>query len=113
MNGSYLRITSEEPYPPRSPLCQLPSQIPQHGDPERIEKLKGKIEGFIASLKPIYPEKLPPQIAKPYSFFLQSLKGIPIEKKKISLTKPLIERNKSFREKPQANQKQTCLIQWM
>jgi len=82
-------------------------------DPERIEKLKGKIEGFIASLKPIYPEKLPPQIAKPYSFFLQSLKGIPIEKKKISLTKPLIERNKSFREKPQAKQKQTCLIQWM
>jgi hypothetical protein len=38
-------------------------------DPEKIEKLKRKIEGFIASLRPIYGEKLPSQIAKPYLFF--------------------------------------------
>ncbi len=38
-------------------------------DPEKIKKLKRKIEGFIASLRPIYGEKLPSQIAKPYLLF--------------------------------------------
>lgn len=38
-------------------------------DLERKEKLKQKIEGFIASLKPIYGGKLPAQIENPYLVF--------------------------------------------
>jgi hypothetical protein len=82
-------------------------------DPCEKTDLFLKIQGFISSLKPIYPEKLPPQIAKPYLLFLQSLKGIPIEKKKSSVTKPLTEENKISQEKTQIKQKQTCLIDWL
>lgn len=42
-------------------------------DPEKLEELKQKIEGFIASLKPIYGEKLPQQIERPYQFFRQKI----------------------------------------
>lgn len=38
-------------------------------DPEKKAKLKQRIEGFIASLKPTYEGKLPAQIEKPYSLF--------------------------------------------
>jgi RNA-directed DNA polymerase len=38
-------------------------------------ELINKIEGFVASLKPIYGEKLPPQIAKPYLLFQQKIKA--------------------------------------
>jgi len=41
-------------------------------DPENLE-LRQKVEGFIASLKPIYEEGLPPQIAKPYNRYQQAL----------------------------------------
>lgn len=40
-------------------------------DPEKIEKLRQKIEGFVASLRPVYGEKLPHQIEKPYALFKQ------------------------------------------
>lgn len=40
-------------------------------DPDNLE-LRDKIEGFIASLKPIYGENLPPQIEKPYLLFKQN-----------------------------------------
>jgi hypothetical protein len=41
-------------------------------DPCAKTDLGLKIEGFIASLKPIYGKDLPPQIEKPYSHFKQS-----------------------------------------
>jgi len=81
-------------------------------DPCEKKDLFLKIQGFISSLKPIYPEKLPPQIAKPYSLLLQSLKGIPIEKKKVSMPKPLVKEDRIFQEKNQSKQKQTCLTDW-
>jgi hypothetical protein len=42
---------------------------------ELTEETKKRIQGFIASLKPIYGEKLPPQIQKPYQFFLSRSAG--------------------------------------
>lgn len=82
-------------------------------DPCEKTDLFLKIQGFISSLKPIYPEKLPPQIAKPYFLFLQSLKEIPIVKKKASVPKPLTKKDKILQEKNQTKQKQTCLTQWL
>jgi len=37
-------------------------------------ELRKKVEGFIASLKPIYSEQLPPQIEKPYALLKQIVK---------------------------------------
>jgi hypothetical protein len=78
-------------------------------DPCEKTDLALKVQGFIASLKPIYPEKLPPQIAKPYFLFLQSIKGIPVEKKKSSI-KPEIKEKETSKIKTQT--KQTCLTDW-
>jgi hypothetical protein len=42
-------------------------------DPFNREYLTGKVEGFISSIRPIYEEKLPPQIEKPYQLFQSKL----------------------------------------
>jgi RNA-directed DNA polymerase len=49
-------------------------------DPDIKKRLAQKIRGFIGALKPIYGDKLPPQIAKPYDLFVNSLKELPGEK---------------------------------
>ncbi|MBU0546801.1 MAG: reverse transcriptase family protein [Patescibacteria group bacterium] len=41
-------------------------------DPENLE-LRQKIEGFVASLKPIYEKGTPPQITKPYNRYQREL----------------------------------------
>lgn len=64
-------------------------------------------------MKPIYPEKLPPQIAKPYSLLLQGLKGIPIEKKEPSREDTIAGESKPPEIRVQNEQKQTCLTQWL
>lgn len=82
-------------------------------DPCEKTDLFLKIRGLIASLKPIYPEKLPPQIAKPYRLLLQSIeKQQLIEKPESAKSSSEQIPEKEVSRKHLPKQKQTCLIDW-